>query len=143
MAARKFRPRIVKAEVAALASVVGVTEAERQTGIAKETIHYWLKDPEFARLRTTAREQVVEQFWAGIQIGTRAVLEGLESNAPLRDKALALATLVDRYALLNGEATARTETKALTDDLSDDEKQRLRQWIVDLPAAVPDPRPAG
>ena len=71
------------------------------------------------------------------------MLEGLESNAPLRDKALALATLVDRYALLNGEATARTETKALTDDLSDDEKQRLRQWIVDLPAAVPDPRPAG
>jgi hypothetical protein len=136
MATRKFRPRIVKAEVAGLAAVVGVTEAERRTGIAKNTIQRWVHDPEFVHLRTTARALVLEQWWAGIQMGASSMMDDMLGPAPLRDKATAWSSLVDRYALLSGEATSRTESKALTDDLDDTEKQRLRDWIDGLAAAT-------
>lgn len=104
-----------KATAVGIAIVEGVTEAERQTGIPKETIHYWQSKPEFAQLRTTAHETVAEQFWVGIQVGLREVLKGIEGDAPLKEKADALRVMADRYALLTGSATARTESRALND----------------------------
>ncbi|MDP2622272.1 MAG: hypothetical protein Q8Q29_00540 [Actinomycetota bacterium] len=92
-----------------------MTEAERQTGVPKETIQYWLNKPEFAQLRTTAREIVVDSFWVGIQIGAKALTEGLQSDAPLNHKADAFRSLADRYLLLNGEATARSEHRDISD----------------------------
>lgn len=104
-----------KATAVGIALVDGVTEAERQTGIPKQTIDYWQSKPEFGHLRTTARETVAEQFWVGIQVGLREVLKGLESDAPLKEKADALRVMADRYALLTGDATSRTESRELND----------------------------
>jgi hypothetical protein len=105
-----------KAEAVGIAVVEGVTEAERQTGIPKTTIDYWQNMPEFVQLRTTARETVADQFWAGIQIGLREVVKGLQADdVPLRDKHAALGTIYDRHALLTGGATGRTESRDLND----------------------------
>ena len=140
---RKYRSATEKARAVGIAVVSGVTEAERQTGIAKNSIVRWVDDPAFVHLRTRAREEVAQEFWAGIQVGLQAVTEGLRSDdAPLRDKAAALGILYDRYALMSGEATSRTESRALTDDLTDTEKLRLHDWIVNLPATAGDPEPA-
>jgi hypothetical protein len=117
-----------KAEVVGIAAVEGVTEAERETGIPKETIHYWLNKPEFAHLRTTAREIVVSQFWIGIQVGLEEVVKGLRGDAPLNHKADALRTLAERFALLNGEVTARTES--LTAGMDDHERATLRSVLM-------------
>lgn len=142
MVMRRKRTVQEKAEAVGIALVVGVTEAERQTGIPKQTIDYWLDRPEFRHLRTRARAEVADEFWAGIQIGVKAVVEGLrDGSTPLRDKATALGVLYDRFALMTGEATSRTESRAL-DGLSDDEQERLRDWIVNLPATAGDPEPA-
>lgn len=108
-----------RATAAGIAAAEGVTEAERQTGIPKETIHYWLNKPEFAHLRTTARETVADQFWVGVQVGLEQIVAGLKGDAPLKDKAAALATLYDRHALLTGGATGRTESRDITGTLSD------------------------
>ncbi len=118
-----------KAEVVGVAVVEGVTEAERQTGIPKQTIDYWVHHPEFGHLRTTAREVVVEQFWVGIQVGLKEVVEGLRGDAPLHHKAEALKTLADRYALLSGEATSRTETRDLTARLDEGQADQLMNDI--------------
>jgi hypothetical protein len=105
-----------KAEAVGIAVVEGVTEAERQTGIPKQTIDYWQSKPEFGQLRTTARDIVADQFWVGIQIGLREVIKGIESaDVPLKDKHQALATIYDRHALLTGGATGRWESRELND----------------------------
>jgi len=140
---RKYRSTTEKARAVGIALVSGVTEAERQTGIPKESIRNWSQHPSMAHLGTRAREEVASEFWTGIQVGLEEVVKGLRSpEAPLRDKATALGVLYDRFALMSGEATSRTESRSLTDDLTDDEKLRLRDWIVSLPATAGDPEPA-
>lgn len=128
MAERRRYSAKTRAKAAGIAVVEGVTEAERRTGIPKETIHYWLNKPEFAHLRTTARETVVEQFWVGVQVGVEQVIEGLKGDAPLNHKAEATRMLADRFALLNGEATTRTES--ITNGLDPEFKRELRERIA-------------
>ncbi len=107
--------------------VEGVTEAERQTGIPKNTIQYWLNSPEFVHLRTTARPIVVESLWVGIQVGIQELTLGLRGEAPLQHKAAAFEALAQRYALLNGEATTRSDT--VTSGMDDHERAALREIL--------------
>lgn len=120
-----------KAKAVGIAMLEGVTEAERQTGTPKETIQYWTTRPQFAHLRTTARETVVESFWVGIQIGLEQVTAGLQGDAPLNHKAEALRTLSEKYQLLSGHATERIETNDVTGAFDDHEKSILGEAIRD------------
>ena len=125
------------------ALAVGVTEAERQLGIPKETIHYWTQRPEFAHLRTTAREQVVEQFWIGLQVGLEAVVSGLrDPDTPLRDKQQAVAMLYDRHALMTGGATARSESRDITGTISDAELAAALREAESIATGDRSPTPA-
>ena len=119
MATRRRYTAKDRATAVGIAVVEGVTEAERQTGIPKQTIDYWQSKPEFGQLRTTARDVVADQFWVGIQIGLREVVKGLESDAPLKDKHAALGTIYDRHALMTGLATSRSESRDLTGTMPD------------------------
>lgn len=118
-----------KARAVGIALVEGQREAERQTGIPQKTIDYWMDDPAFAQLRSRTREEVALEFWTVIQLAVKHVKAGLEGDEPLRDKAQALGVLYDRYALLSGQATSRTEHRDLTADLDDHEKATLRDLI--------------
>lgn len=135
---RRYSTR-TKARAVGIALVEGVTEAERQTDIPKQTIDYWLRqDERFGHLRTRAREEVAEDFWTGIQIGLEEVSKGLRSDAPLKDKAAALGVLYDRFALLSGQATQRTENRDLASEFDDHERKALRDAIDEATRAVPD-----
>lgn len=126
---RRYSAR-TKARAVGIAVVEGVTRAEEETGIPKETIHYWTHDPTFAQLRTRARDEFLAEMWAGVQLGVRALIKGLDGDeAPLRDKSQAVDVLARNYQLMSGAATSRTETKELTDGLTDDEKDQLRLAI--------------
>lgn len=133
-----------KAEAVGIALVDGVTAAERQTGTPKETIQYWTTRPEFAHLRTTARETVADQFWIGIQIGLREVIKGIEGDAPLREKAEAMKVMADRYALLTGGATGRTESRELNDLPDSAYVDAIREFrsITGASGTGPDPEAA-
>lgn len=145
MARRRYDAK-TRAETVGIAIVEGVTAAERQTGIPKQTIDYWVNKPEFGHLRTTAREQLVDQFWVGIQVGLEQVVAGLKSDAPLKDKAAALGTLYDRHALLTGGATGRTESRDITGTLADsdviDALRAAQQAATGSGASQEDPGPA-
>jgi transposase-like protein len=131
-----------RAEATGIALVEGVTEAERQTGIPKQTIDYWTQMPEFGQLRTTAREVVADRFWAGIQVGLAEVVKGLKGDAPLKEKAHALGVMYDRHALLTGGATGRTESRDLS-SRSDHERALLSDVIdAELARRLTDPEPA-
>ena len=143
MAPRKFRPKIVKAEVIGRAEVIGIRPAAREAGVPESSLRRWRDDPDVARLRAEKHEEVVADLWAAFQRGVRRVDELIPLTTDISKVAIALGIVYDKMALMTGEPTSRTESRALTDDLSDDEKQRLREWIVGLPATVADPSPAG
>ena len=57
-----------KAEAVGLAVVKGQRPAAEQLGIPLSTLHRWWEEPEAARLRTTAREDVAAQMWIAVQV---------------------------------------------------------------------------
>lgn len=115
MAVRRRYTAAERARAVGIATVDGQTKAAEVTGIPATTIDYWLDKPEFVALRSTAREKVIEQLWVGLQVGVEALTEGIKGSAPLNHKAAAFAALAERYALLNGEATTRSENRELHD----------------------------
>ena len=116
MTTRRTYTKATKARASGIAIAAGVSEAERQTGIPKTTIQYWVTSAEFVQLRTRAREEFAAELYAGVQEGARYVINGLrDPDAPLRDKAQAFGILYDRFALLSGEATTRSEHRDITD----------------------------
>jgi transposase-like protein len=115
------------------AEMSGVTQAERETGIPKETIHYWLNRPEFAQFRTKAREEMAEEIKVVAHLAWMRTAEALYANTlEPRDVLFAAEKASSLVQLLAGQPTSRTETRTWTDDLNDDEKQRLRDWIDSL-----------
>ena len=120
MSERRHYSETEKATAVGLAVLEGQRGASRATGIPVTTIHQWFNSPEYEQLRMQTRDQVAEKMWATIQLGLSAVADGLQNpKAPLRDKATAFGILYDKYALLTGAATARTESRDLTGTLSD------------------------
>jgi hypothetical protein len=119
MSERRHYSEEQKAEALGIAVLEGQSSAARVTGIPVTTINQWFNHPRYVNLRNEKRDLVAEMFWSAIQVGLAAVVEGLDGKAPLRDKATALGILYDKYALLTGAATARTESRDLTGTLSD------------------------
>ena len=119
-----------KAQAVGIAVVDGTTLASEATGIPASSIAYWVDQPAFVALREKTRELVAVEFWSVIQIALGEVAKGIQSpDEPLRDKTIALGILYDKYALMKGEATARTETRALTEVLPDHEREALADAI--------------
>ncbi len=131
---RRHYSRQRKAEVVGIAAVEGQRETARLTGVPLTTINAWFNRDEFVQLRTEKREAVEEMFWAGIQVGLKAVVEGLTGDAKLGEKAVALGVIYDKYALLSGNVTSRSETQSITDGLPEDKRRKLRDWMDTLPA---------
>jgi hypothetical protein len=126
----KKTPDRTRAEAVGLALVTGVPAASKALGIPQRTIREWKDDPDFAELRLSAREEVGAAMWVAIQVGLGEVYEGLRNpDERLKDKADAVFGLIEKRALLLGEATSRNENVSITDGLSDDEKRKLREAI--------------
>ena len=126
----KRTPPAKAAQAVALALVHGVDVAAKRTGVAERTIRRLRDDPALAELGLRAREAVLADFWITIQVGIDEIHAGLTGEAPLRDKAQTLAVLVDRYALLSGEATARTEHRELDINPTEPDLERARDAYV-------------
>jgi hypothetical protein len=140
---RRYTPK-QKAEAVGLAVVHGATETERRTGIRESTIRYWVNRPEFASLRDKSRDQVAAEMWSVIQVGVSEIAKGIQGDAPLRDKVVAVGVLYDKFALLTGSATARTESRDITGTLSDADLiaiVREAEQIASAVGAAPPPSP--
>lgn len=82
-----------------------------------------------AQLRAETKADVQADVWAGFQSGVRRIVELLPETKDLGKVAIATGVLYDKFALMAGEATTRSESVALTDGLDADEKRRLRKII--------------
>jgi hypothetical protein len=138
----KKTPDTRRAEAVGLALVQGVPAASKALGIPQRTIRDWKDDPEFAELRLSAREDVGAAMWVAIQIGLGEVYGGLRNpDEPLKAKSDTVAMLIEKRALLMGEATERTES--LTSGFDPAQQQRIREWLASLAGGEADSGRAG
>lgn len=110
---------------AALTSNLAASEV---TGVPESTIRYWLEDPTLAKLRDKTREDAAGGFDVLVHMAQGRLRE-LIPTMEARDLTILLGVATDKAQLLSGQATARTETKALTDGMEDHEREALRSVI--------------
>jgi transposase-like protein len=120
-----------KAEVVGLAEVVGGRAAARQSGVPESTLRRWRESDEMTQLRAEKREEVVADVWAAFQKGVRRSAELMDTTEDLAKVATAAGILYDKFALMNGDPTGRTEHRDLTEGWDDHEKMALRDAIRD------------
>ena len=115
------------------AEVAGVTAVEEQTGIPKETIHYWMKKPEFAQFRTKTREELQDEIKVVAHLAWKRTAEGL-ANGTLepRDALFAAEKATAQLLLMRGEPTTRSENRDITNKFDDHEND----WVSDLVRGV-------
>lgn len=126
---RVQRTQRQKAEIVGLAEVIGIRPAARQAQVPESSLRRWREDPDMAQLRAETKVEVQADVWAGFQTGVRRIVELLPEATDLAKVAIATGVLYDKFALMSGEATTRSESVALTDGLDADEKRRLRKII--------------
>ena len=143
MAQRRRYTKAQQAVVIGIAEMKGQTVAAEETGIPLTTINQWYHRPEYVELRTKTREDVADQFWAAIQIGLKAVVDGIE-DGKLSEKAIALGVLYDKYALMTGGATGRTESRELNDLPDSAYVEAIHEWqrLTAIGGGSADPAPA-
>ena len=76
----------------------------------------------------TLRPLLPVGYDAGVQAYQRSIMRDLDS-ANLRDKVGAFAIMFEKLSLIRGEATSRTESRDLTNDLNDHETEILGEAI--------------
>jgi hypothetical protein len=121
-----------KARAIGIALVSGTEVAAKSAGVSRRSVQRWVDDPAMSRLVAEKRETVGSHLWAGMQVALESVVAGLKDpDAPLQARATTFGILFDKWALMSGEATARTETKDVTVDLPDDIRRDLRDRFSD------------
>lgn len=133
--ARRRYTKAEKATVVIAAELSTAAAASQATGVPESTVRYWLDNPKYAELRVKTREEAAAGFSVLMYMAQERLRELIPTMEP-RDLTILLGVSAEKSQLLGGGPTSRTETRALSDDFDDDEKQRLRDWIDALPATV-------
>ena len=135
MTTRRRYSKAEKLAAIATAEMTNATAAASSTGIPESTIRYWLDSPRFAELRAKTREEDAQAFSVLMRAAQEALFRAIPTMEP-RDLTVLLGVAADKTALFSGEATARTETKAITEGL-DDHKRRALRDLIDEALATP------
>lgn len=113
------RQKLTAVIAADMTSVLGASEA---SGIPEATLRYWMDDPEFANLRENARERMADETLTVARLAWGKLAERIRSgDIETRDLVLATGMATDKAQLLNGGATARSESRDITGTISDAE----------------------
>ena len=132
---RRRYTKVEKVAAIVAAEASSVMAAAEATDTPRSTLRYWMDDPSFAVYRQNARAAMAEEANVAARLAWQKLIEAIQAGElEPRDLVMAAGMATDKAQLLGGGPTARTETRTLGDDLSDDEKQRLRDWIDALPA---------
>jgi transposase-like protein len=138
---RRRYTKAEKATVVIAAEMSTAAAASQASGVPESTVRYWLDNPKYAELRVKTREEAAAGFSVLMYMAQERLRELIPTMEP-RDLTILLGVSAEKAQLLGGGPTSRTETRTLADDLDDDEKRRLRDWIDGLPAGTPAEVPA-
>ena len=116
--------------------VDGIRATAREAGVPESTLRHWRESGEMAQLRAEKKEEVAADVWATFQAGVRRVAELIPKTDDLQKVATATGIIYDKFALMSGEATGRTEHRELDSGLDDHESEALRKAIDEALAKV-------
>jgi hypothetical protein len=112
------------------ADMVGVVAASEQAGVPESTIRYWADRPEFAEYRAKAREDLEAEVGVVAHLAWQRVAEALRAGTlEPRDALFAADKATTLYQLVAGHATARTETRDITDTMTPEQRDALADEI--------------
>lgn len=119
------KKKVAAVMAAAASSTLAAAEAH---GIPESTLRSWLDKPEFAKLRDQTREDLAEEMKGLAHLATARLAELIGQMKP-GDLVLTATMGTNFGELLTGGATSRTESRDLTDNLDDHEREKLRDAI--------------
>lgn len=122
--------RKTKAMAVIAAATTSVQAAAEQAGIPERTVGYWFDHPDFAEIRAKTREDLAAETMGLAHVVAGEIKRRMGEFEP-RDLSVLMGILVDKGQLLAGHATSRMETRDLTDNLDDGERETLRNAIDD------------
>ena len=135
MATRRRYTKTEKIAAVVAAEMTTAAAAAVTTGIPETNIRRWQDDPVLAEYGAKTREQLAEGSVMLAALAVEKIARAVQDDKfEPRDLTILYGVAVEKSQLLSGGPTSRTETRSLANDLSDDEKQRLRNWIDSLPA---------
>ena len=113
---RQYRKydRKTKLAVVMAADMVGLVQAEKQSGIPGSTIAYWMDKPEFAEFRAKAREEMADEIKVVAHLAWKRIAETIGTMEP-RDALFAAEKATSLHLLMTGEATSRSEHRDISD----------------------------
>ena len=129
-----------KAEAVVLADNKGsVRAAARELGMPARSIYRWRDDPEMAQYVAKTREELAEDVRTAAALFWSTLIDRVKAgDIETRDLIIASGVAIDKAQLLSGGATARTESRVLTEGLDDHERTALRDaidaWVTRQPA---------
>lgn len=132
MSSRREYTHRQKAAAVGLSVVAGTSAASRKTGIPESSIRYWREQPAFAELREQKKEDVALDVWAAFQEGVQRVRTLIPQTDDLAKVATATGIIYDKFALMSGHATERTENRELLSGFDDGEREALEHWLHDV-----------
>jgi hypothetical protein len=121
------RPTADRTRALGIAVVDGAAAASQQTGIPENTIRTWMETPEFVVLRERTKEAVTGEWWGFVQEAFRRSVRLLDETEDPVKAATTGAIIFDKMALASGDATSRTESRNISDDIPASVKRELRR----------------
>ncbi len=132
---RRYTARTKITSVIAAEMTTNVAAA-KAIGANESVVRYWMHDPAFAIYREKAREELGPEGIALAHKVLGEILRRLPEFEP-RDLSTLYGILIDKAQLVTGEATSRTETKAITSGLTDHESAAMRKLLDEALAEMP------
>ena len=129
MAERRRYTKKQKAAAVGLALAINPLAASEGTGIPRTTILGWMDRPEYDSLRQKTGAEMSEGFKVLANLAMQRLLKQIEDDeVDPKDVAVAMGIATEKYLLMSGEATSRTESTLLRGK-SDHEQQLLADVI--------------
>jgi transposase-like protein len=126
---RRSYTRAQKAALVGEAEVKGVRRTAREHHIPVSTLQAFRTHPDYAQMRTEKREDVAADVWTAFQMGVQRVMQLIPDSDDLQKVATATGIIYDKYALIAGQATSRSEHRDIVSDLDDHERDTLARIL--------------
>lgn len=126
---------IEKADAVGRGEILGPVRAGRELHIPARNISLWMGDPRFAAVREASHDHILDTLRTASAAAANDLLRIIrDSAASDRDKVRASEVALDRYQLMSGGATERTENLNVEVDAGpmvtrDEVRAELIEWM--------------
>src|SRR5574343_173066 len=132
---RPPRSATAKARALGIAAVSGTAAAAADVNVTPRTVRRWIAAADMSAMSAKKPDEVRTEFCAGVQFGFDRLMAAMALSDDVSKLAVAFGIVYDKWALMSGQATARTEHRDLTDDDDDAIRAAADAYVARLRGA--------